>query len=207
MLVSRETKDLDRQGVMRGLAETISENANDGFVAPCFYFVLGGVIGNSPEWGVAAMWGFKAVSTLDSMWGYKTKKWRNFGYAAARTDDALAWLPARLTALAMLLTAVAERRVALGDLRTLWRSIAQDARATESPNAGWPMSAAAWLACAWIGGPAVYFGRIKEKPQLGPLQNDWTEARILTLFSLVRAACIAAAACFILAGFALLAVS
>jgi len=206
MLVSRETRDLDRQGVMRGLAETISENANDGFVAPFFWFTLGGVAGGGPEWAVASLWAFKAVSTLDSMWGYKTKKWKDFGYAAARLDDILAWLPARIAAMAMLLTAVAERRLALKDLRTLWASIARDAKTTASPNAGWPMSAAAWLACAWVGGPAVYFGKRKEKPTLGPEQNEWTEERMLTLFSLVRSSCIGAAAAMLALGFCLLVV-
>lgn len=205
MLVSRETKDLDRQGVMRGLAETISENANDAFVAPCFYLVLGGILGGAPEWGVAAMWAFKAASTLDSMWGYKTKKWRNFGFAAAKLDDVLAWVPARITALAMLATAALERRVNLRDIGTLWRSIGRDAASTDSPNAGWPMSAGAWLACAWVGGPAVYFGVRKEKPVLGPEQNEWTEARLRTLFSLVRSSCVGAAAASLALGTLILA--
>ncbi len=193
MLVSRETRDLDSQGVMRGLAETMSENANDGFVAPCFYLVLGCTLGGSMEWGVGALWCYKAVSTLDSLWGYKNDKYRDFGRAAALADDVLAWLPARIAALAMLGTATFERRVDLKDVFPLWRSIKADARLVESPNAGWPMSAAAWLSCAWIGGPAVYFGELKDKPQLGPTQNEWTESRMQILFSLVRSSCIAVA--------------
>ena len=200
MLVSRETRDLDKQGVMRGLAETVSENANDGFVAPCFYMVLGGIAGGAPEWGLAGLWFFKAVSTLDSMWGYKTKKWRDFGFIAARTDDVLAWIPARITALAMLFTAMAEGRVELRSVLTLWKSIGKDAGTTESPNAGWPMSAAAWLSCAWVGGAAVYFGVRKDKPKLGPEQNEWTQARLQTLFELVRSSCVGSAAVMLALG-------
>lgn len=230
MLVSRETKDLDKQSLCRGLAETISENANDAFMAPCFFLVLGCVVGgvldgagipvgmgadkpfggawdtggSGPAMGVGFLWAYKAVSTLDSMWGYKTKKWRYFGWAAAKTDDILAWLPARLTALSMLLTTIIEHRASLRDAPTLWRSISKDAALTSSPNAGWPMSAAAWLACAWVGGPAVYFGKRVEKPVLGPEQNEWTEQRMLTLYRLVRSSCVLGAVLLVILGTVLL---
>ncbi len=200
MLVTRETASLDQQGVARGLAETVSENANDGFVAPCFYFVLGCVIGRSPEWGAAWLWAYKAVSTLDSMWGYKTGPWRAFGWAAARTDDVLAWLPARLTALAMLATTVLRGGMGWKGLRFLAENTAADAVKTASPNAGWPMAAAAWSCGAWLGGPATYFGQRMDKPLLGPEGGEWDERRMSRLFRMTREACLLAAAVFLLAG-------
>lgn len=156
MLVSRDTAGLDRQGLRRALAETLAENFNDGFVAPLFWLLLG---------GPATLWGYKAVSTMDSMWGYRTDRWRDLGRACARLDDVLAWLPARLAALFLWLSAP------LTGARGGWQGfgpMAHDARSMESPNAGWPMSAAAWLHGAPMGGPTPYFGVVKHKPVLGP---------------------------------------
>lgn len=200
MLVTRETASLDQQGVARGLAETVSENANDGFVAPCFYFVLGSVLGRSPEWGVAALWAYKAVSTLDSMWGYRTGPWRAFGWAAARTDDVLAWLPARFTALAMLAVTIPRLGVGWSGFRPMLAKTARDAVKTSSPNAGWPMAAAAWSCGAWLGGPATYFGQRMDKPLLGPEEGEWDERRMARLFRMTREACLLAAGVLILVG-------
>lgn len=156
MLVSRDTAQLDRPDLRRALAETLAENFNDGFVAPFFWLLLG---------GPAALWGYKAVSTMDSMWGYRTEQWRDLGRACARLDDVLAWLPARLVAFFLWLAAP------LAKVRGGWQGfgpMARDARSMESPNAGWPMSAAAWLHGAPMGGPTPYFGVVKDKPVLGP---------------------------------------
>ncbi len=159
MLVSRDTAQLDRPDLRRALAETLAENFNDGFVAPLFWLLLG---------GPAALWGYKAVSTMDSMWGYRTEAWCDLGRACARLDDVLAWLPARLATLFLWLSAP----LALKDGgHGGWRGfgpMARDARSMESPNAGWPMSAAAWLHGAPMGGPTPYFGVVKHKPVLGP---------------------------------------
>ena len=205
LLVSRETASLDYQGVARGLSETVSENSNDGFVAPFFYFTLGGVLGGAPEWGVAALWAYKAVSTLDSMWGYTSEPWRVFGWAAARTDDVLAWLPARLSAVSILVAAIAHRSLASADFTALLRRVAADASKTASPNAGWPMSAAAWCCGAWLGGPATYFGQRMDKPLLGPSAGEWNAARSLGLFLLVRNACLGSAGTLLALGTMLLA--
>ncbi len=173
LLVSRDTAHLDRDGVARGLAETLAENANDAFVAPVFWLALAGVEG---------LWAYKAVSTLDSMWGYRTERFERLGKVAARGDDVLAFVPARLTALGMLAVAWARgRRVSL-------REVARQARQLESPNAGWPMAAAAHAVGAAMGGVDRYQGEIKHKPLLGPEGVPWTVDRLQELEGLVLAA-------------------
>ncbi|HMM38147.1 MAG TPA: adenosylcobinamide-phosphate synthase CbiB [Desulfovibrio sp.] len=170
-LVSRETAHLDADGVRRALAETVSENLNDAFVAPFFWLCL---------LGPGGLWFHKTVSTLDSMWGYRDERYERLGKFPARLDDLLAYIPARITALVMILTG------ALMDLD--WRAakayVAAAASESESPNAGWPMSAAAWLCGARVGGPAIYFGRTKDKPWIGPEGGFWDGEKLETLFQL-----------------------
>lgn len=162
-LVSRDTADMTEEEVLRALGETLAENFNDGFVAPFFWLSL---------LGPAALWGYKAVSTVDSMWGYRTERFEELGKAGARADDLLAWVPARLAAL-LIWTA----GWVLGN-RASWKAVAADARAMDSPNAGWPMSAAAHAAGVSMGGPTRYFGEIKDKPPLGPQGVGWSAAGI-----------------------------
>ncbi|HEU6436992.1 MAG TPA: adenosylcobinamide-phosphate synthase CbiB [Nitratidesulfovibrio sp.] len=159
MLVSRDTAQLDRADLRRALVETLAENFNDGFVAPLFWLLLG---------GPAGLWGYKTVSTMDSMWGYRTDRWRDLGRACARLDDVLAWLPARLSALFLWLSAPLVLKDGGHGGWQGFGPMASDARSMESPNAGWPMSAAAWLHGAPMGGPTPYFGVVKHKPVLGP---------------------------------------
>ena len=173
MLVSRETGALDMPGLRRTLAETVSENINDGFVAPLFYLCL---------FGPGGMWGYKAVSTMDSMWGYRTDLYRDLGRGAAKTDDLLAWIPARITARILLF---AGKRLGL-DHTAAKAHYAADAEKMESPNAGWPMAAAAWLAGGQMGGATVYFGEIKYKPVLGPAGEEWDKAKVRSLIRLCR---------------------
>lgn len=180
-LVTRDTSAMDEQAIRRSLAETMSENMNDGFVAPFFYLVIG---------GPALLWFYKAVSTMDSMWGYKTERYRDFGWAAARTDDILAFLPARMTAFFML----GAGWIMSLDVQRAFDNMRADALKTESPNAGWPMATAAWLLGAWVGGPAVYFGRTKDKPILGPLEGTWNSTRTTRLLRLIMATGFVAAA-------------
>ena len=171
-LVSRETSDMDEAGLRRTLAETMSENLCDGFVAPVFYLVLG---------GPALMWAYKAVSTMDSMWGYRTERFRELGWAAARADDVLAFIPARLTALFLLLAGMLLRL----PWREAWKRVPAEARTMDSPNAGWPMAACAWLLEGSMGGAAVYFGEAKWKPELGPKGQDWSVEKLKKLFRLM----------------------
>jgi adenosylcobinamide-phosphate synthase len=170
LLVTRDTSNLDVPSLRRTLAETVSENLNDAFVAPFLYLAL---------FGPAGLWAYKAVSTMDSMWGYRTERFARLGHAAAKADDVLAWPTARLTALLMVLAGML-----LGlDWRAAFRRTPGDARKMESPNAGWPMSAAAWLFGAGMGGPAVYFGELKDKPRLGP-DGEWGRREIRLLLRL-----------------------
>lgn len=171
MLVSRDTSALDMAGLRRTLAETVSENLNDGFVAPLFYLCL---------FGPGGMWAYKAVSTMDSMWGYRTEQYRDLGRGAAKTDDLLAWITARITARVML-----HAGKGLGfDYAAAKANYAADARKMESPNAGWPMAAAAWLSGGQMGGPTVYFGTTKDKPVLGPSGKEWDGTKVRSLIRL-----------------------
>jgi adenosylcobinamide-phosphate synthase len=191
MLVSRDTSNMDPPNLCRSLAESISENFNDAFVAPWFWLCLGGPVG---------LWLYKAASTMDSLWGYKTEAWRQLGWASARLDDVLAYLPARLAFLLLLLTAAAQRLYAgrsaaphakpkrlpvLPGLPTLRLAVTQ-AKSVDSPNAGWPMSAAAWLFNGRCGGPTPYHGLLVDKPRLGPEQGAWTPENTAALLHHVR---------------------
>ncbi|MEW5773058.1 MAG: adenosylcobinamide-phosphate synthase CbiB [Thermodesulfobacteriota bacterium] len=175
MLVTRDTGDMDAPALRRALAETLAENLNDAFAAPFLFLAVGG-----PAW----LWIYKTVSTLDSMWGYRTEQWRHAGWFAARADDVLAFVPARVTAFALLAAGWLLRM----DWRAAYGHLLEDARKTESPNAGWPMAAAAWLCGAAVGGPAVYFGQPKDKPVLGPAGSEWTDEKLGRLLTLCRAA-------------------
>lgn len=171
-LVSRDVRTLDTAGLWRTLAETVAENANDAFVAPLFWLALA---------GPAGLWAYKAVSTADSMWGYRTDRYHALGWFGARCDDVLAWVPARLTAVAMGMAAFF-----LGMGRGVRpHDIFVDAAKSASPNAGWPMAAAAWLCDAAMGGPAVYFGTLVEKPTFGPGGRLWDATHFGMLMRLV----------------------
>lgn len=173
MLVSRDTTSLDANAIRRTLAETVSENLNDGFVAPLFYLCI---------FGPGGLWAYKVVSTMDSMWGYKTEEYKDLGRGAAKTDDLLAWIPARLTAKILLF---AGKRQGL-DFASAKANYASDAVKMESPNAGWPMAVAAWLFGASMGGPTTYFGEVKDKPVLGPKGKNWDKGQIRSLLTLSR---------------------
>jgi len=154
MIVGRETRSLDRPGIIKAAVETVAENSSDGIIAPLFYLFLGG-----PVLALA----YKAVNTLDSMVGYHTERYLEFGWASARLDDLANWLPARLTGGLMAAAAWLLR------LRWMeaWRVMLRDARKHASPNAGYPEAAAAGALGVQLGGPAVYFGTFVEKATLG----------------------------------------
>ena len=190
-LVSRDTSTMDRPLMRKTLADTLSENLTDAFMAPFFWLLVGGPV---------AMWCYKAVSTTDSMWGYVTEKWRWLGWAGARGDDALAFVPARLSACAAWLAdwCAARLRFLPSAIlpKTVWQGrwpgmgvVAQQAAGMPSPNSGWSMTACAWLCGARMGGPSVYFGTHTPKPWLGPEQAEaapWDHARLLALCELLR---------------------
>lgn len=192
-LVSRETVDMDRPLMRKTLADTLSENCTDAFVAPLFWLLLGGPVG---------LWLYKAVSTADSQWGYLTPRWRYLGWAAARGDDALAFVPARIAVLLLALTdacaRLGERACAryFGGFTRPWHGrlpsfgqLAREAGGMPSPNSGWSMAACAWLCGARMAGPSMYFGSLTQKPWLGPPEEvaaPWDAKRLLALCALLR---------------------
>ncbi|MBR2683433.1 MAG: cobalamin biosynthesis protein CobD, partial [Atopobiaceae bacterium] len=154
MIVGRDTNALDEQGVIRAAVETVAENASDGFVAPLLFMALGG-----PVAGVF----YKAVNTMDSMVGYKNEAYRFLGTAAARLDDVCNWIPARMTAALMCLTAPL---VGL-DGRDAWRIWRRDHARHASPNSAHPEAACAGALGVRLAGPASYFGSVVDKPYIG----------------------------------------
>lgn len=154
MIVGRETASLDAAGVLRAAVETVAENASDGVIAPLFYLMIGGA-----PLGML----YKAANTMDSMVGYKNRRYIDFGRAAAHLDDALNWAPSRLAALAMIAVAAP-----LGfDARGAWRIWRRDRRRHASPNAAQTEAACAGALGLKLAGPAVYFGRRVDKPAIG----------------------------------------
>jgi len=155
-IVGRETRTLNEQQIRTAVLETLAENLSDGVIAPLFFYALG---------GVPAMLAYKMANTLDSMIGYKSERYREFGWFAARFDDVINFIPARMTALLMVV------------LSFSWRGLAYIFRyghQHSSPNAGYPEAALAGILNCRFGGPNVYHGQLVEKPYIG------TNPRILT---------------------------
>ncbi len=181
MVVGRETAQLGPEEIRRAVLETVAENLADGVTAPMFYTLLLGLPG---------LFLYKAVNTMDSMVGYKNLRYGKFGKVAARADDVLNLLPARLTAFLMV---PAAKLVGL-DHRGAWRILCRDAGQASSPNAGWPEAAMAGALGVRLGGPSTYFGRRVDKSFIGdpakPLsESQYSQAiRLLYATSLLMAA-------------------
>lgn len=154
MIVGRDTQSLDENEILRAVTETVAENCCDGVVAPLFYLALG---------GVPAALTYKAISTLDSMIGYKNDRYFYFGKFAARLDDTANYVPARLTAL---LVALAAWCLGLNGLNAL-RITLRDAHLQPSPNSGYPEAAFAGALGVRLGGLNLYQGQPSQKAYLG----------------------------------------
>ncbi|TLF48738.1 cobalamin biosynthesis protein CobD [Halomonas urmiana] len=165
-IVGRDTGELDEAELARGAVETVAENTVDGITAPLFWALLG---------GAPLALAYKAANTLDSMVGYRSPRYLDFGRAAARFDDAVNWLPARLTALALWLAAWAmpgsRRAGALAATR-------REAPRHPSPNAGWPEAMVANLLGVRLGGLNHYAGRSSHRATLGTALEPLTVAHI-----------------------------
>ncbi|MES1952199.1 cobalamin biosynthesis protein [Salinisphaera sp. S4-8] len=156
-LVSRDTQTMDAAAIRRAALESLLENASDGVHASLFWFVVGGLAAG-PAAAVAAVIAHRAINTLDAMWGYRTPRYRRFGWAAARADDLANWPSARLTALSFAL---------VGDTRAGLRSWYAQASALASPNAGPVMCAGAGALRLRLGGGAYYHGAYQSRPVFG----------------------------------------
>lgn len=153
-IVGRDTEQLEEPEIWRALVETVAENTSDGVVAPLFYLMIGG-----PLLALA----YKAVNTLDSMVGYQNEKYINFGWASARFDDIVNFIPARITGLLMGLVAPLVG-LSAGNALSMMRS---DGRNHSSPNSGMPEAAAAGALGVQLGGTNSYFGKPVVKPTIG----------------------------------------
>ena len=157
-IVGRDTSKLSAQEVRTAALETLAENLSDGVIAPLFWFAILGIPG---------MLAYKMVNTLDSMIGYKTDRYRDFGCWAAHIDDIANYIPARLTALLMIVAAGEPRLTGF-----VWRN----GRNHASPNSGYPEAALAGILNCRFGGPHYYFGQLFDKPFIGtndrPLTTD-----------------------------------
>jgi adenosylcobinamide-phosphate synthase len=157
-IVGRDTEQLDEPEIWRALVETVAENTSDGIIAPLFWLTIGG-----PVFAMA----YKSVSTLDSMVGYKNQRYLQLGWASARMDDLLNYIPARLSALLLILAAPLAGRSAAAAMRITYR----DRLNHPSPNSGHPESAAAGALGVRLGGTASYGGVPSWKEYIGdPLQ-------------------------------------
>ena len=168
MIVSRDTAAMPPEAVARSAIESGAENLSDGIIAPAFWFLLGGLPG---------LLVYKIVNTADSMIGYRTPRYADFGWAAARMDDLLNLAPARLTALLIALP---------GGVLHRWRDIKADAALHRSPNAGWPEAAMARAIGVALAGPRSYDGQVQQFPWvhgagarvIGPLEIDAAITRL-----------------------------
>ena len=153
-IVGRDTTELDESGVARAAVESVAESTVDGVTAPLFYALLAGPVGAMV---------YRAINTLDSMFGHLDDRYRRFGWAAARIDDAANYLPARLTAPLVCLAAIF-----VGCRpRAAWRILRRDGRKHASPNAGLSEAAMAGALGVQLGGQVSYDGEPLDKPTLG----------------------------------------
>lgn len=148
-IVGRDTAALTPQQIRIAVLETMSENLSDGVIAPLFYYAIAGVPG---------MMTYKMINTLDSMIGYRNERFEQFGKFAARLDDVANYIPARITALLMVLVSGSRRG---------FRFILQYGNKHKSPNSGYPEAALAGIMDTRFGGPNIYHGKRVEKPFIG----------------------------------------
>ena len=186
MIVGRDTDRLDEAGVARAAVETVAENAGDGVIAPLLFLALGGA-----PLGML----YKACNTMDSMVGYQNDRYLYFGRPAARLDDVLNFIPARLAGVLMCLAAP----LAGLDGKNAWRIFRRDRRNHKSPNSAHTEAAAAGALHILLAGPNYYFGRLVEKPTIGDEDRPVEPSDIRRVNRLMLATAALAAALFVLA--------
>ena len=154
MIVGRDTQALSEEGVTKAAVETVAESSSDGIIAPLFYMMIGG-----PVLG----WMYKSVNTMDSMIGYKNDKYRYFGTWAAKFDDVLNFIPARLAGLIMVLAGF----ICGLDGKNAWKIFKRDRKNHKSPNSAHTESVMAGALDVQLAGDAYYFGKLVKKPTIG----------------------------------------
>ena len=164
-IVGRDTTCLSEPEVIRATIETVAESSSDGVIAPLLFLALGG-----PPLALA----YKAVNTLDSMIGYRMVPYRQFGWASARLDDFMNWIPARLSGLCLVLAA----GMRLGTFRSACKTFFRDGHKHPSPNSGWPEAAMAGALGVQVGGLNCYGGTPVERPKLGDPRHALTPSLI-----------------------------
>lgn len=165
-IVGRDTDTLDEKGILKATIESLAENASDGIIAPLFYFAIG---------GLPLAMTYKAINTMDSMVGYKSEKYKNFGWAAAKLDDIANYIPARITGILIVISSAFISH-SLSTVHCSLKTMFGDGRNHPSPNSGMPEAAIAGALGVRLGGPSTYNGILVEKPCIGEERQN-TEHR------------------------------
>jgi adenosylcobinamide-phosphate synthase len=166
-IVGRDPQVLDSSGVAKAAIESLAESTSDGIVAPLFWLLIGGLP------GIVL---YKAANTADSMVGHQTERYGEFGWASAKFDDLVNWIPARLSALLIAGASFLTRRT---DPEHAWTVALRDANKHASPNAGWPEAAFAGALGFTLGGPRSYDGEVHDLPSFGDGRGELTALDIL----------------------------
>lgn len=175
-IVGRDPHSLDEAGIARAAIESAAENFSDGVVAPAFWFMV---------FGLPGLCAYKTINTLDSMIGHRNERYEQFGKVAARIDDVVNWLPARLSALLLVAAAII---LPQANARAAWRIMWRDARKHRSPNAGWPEAAMAGGLGFTLAGPRRYGERVVDDPWLGDGRTALTATDIAAALRLYTGA-------------------
>lgn len=172
MIVGRDTENLSEREIVRATVETVAENTADGITAPLFWALIGGA-------PLALL--YRAVNTCDSMVGYKDETYASFGWASARLDDVLNWIPARLTGVVMI-HAMKVRTT----YRAVWSILLRDAKKHPSPNSGWGEAAAAAILGIQLGGVNYYKGKKSHRMEMGDALEELKPVHITYTLKLMR---------------------
>ncbi|MCE5221211.1 MAG: adenosylcobinamide-phosphate synthase CbiB [Clostridium sp.] len=177
-IVGRDTANLNKEGIIKAVVETIAENMADGIIAPLFYAGI---------FGAPLAFAYKAVNTLDSMFGYKNNKYIDFGYFPAKLDDIFNYIPARITGILIVICAAILRY----DYKNSFKIYKRDRYNHTSPNSAHPEAAIAGALGLQLGGANYYFGKLVEKPAIGDNLNEiqikdvYKTAKVLYLSSFI----------------------
>ncbi len=187
MIVGRDTDQLDAAGIVRACVESVAENMSDGIIAPLFWSVIAASLsrifhGDPVTWGVITAMLYKAINTMDSMFGYKNERYLQFGSCAARLDDLVNFLPARISGYSLVLAAL----FCGHDMKNSFHILMRDRQQHNSPNAGWPEAAMAGALRIQLGGVSSYFGKQSEKltqgdPLVVPTTHHISQANTLVI--------------------------